>query len=83
MDDNEIITPYDESPLFTFLATRDEFRKAYLRGVADASGLGNVAMQLGYTEETLLAYAQFYLTAGLKLRNEFDKFKYQVERILE
>lgn len=82
MDDNEIATPYDESPLLTFLATRDEFRKAYLRGVADAGRLGNVAMQLGYTEETLLEYAQFYLTVGPKLRNAFDRFEDQVERIL-
>lgn len=39
-------------------------------------------MQLGYTEETLLAYAQFYLTAGPRLRNAFNKFEDQVERIL-
>ena len=81
MTDEPIKTPYDDGPALRFLTTREEMQVAYLRGVADADELGQLAMQLGYTEEMLLKYAQFYLAHAAKLGGLQRHMNEMIDRI--
>lgn len=75
---DEIETPYD-SPVGVFdHLSFPSLRVAYLRGVSDAERLGVVAMQMGLTEETLVAAARQYHLVNPRL----DYLKERLTRTL-